>query len=117
MSNLETSFTIKLTRTLWFNTYRGKVSDVTGNYVATLSLIPTTPLDRSEVPPDAPEAAPYITAIVEDGQLEADDLVEFESHVADLLLCQMAQPDFKPEYCQFAYPSPPYLMGELPGTE
>lgn len=117
MSNPETSFKIKLTRTLWFNTYRGKVTDATGNYVATLSLIPTTPLDRCEVPPDAPEAAPYITVLVEDGQLEADDLVEFESNVADLLLVQMAQPDFKPEYCQFAYPSPPYMLSELPGIE
>lgn len=104
---------IKLAKTLWFNTYRGQVKDHAGNYVATLRLIPSIPLDRDELPPDAPEVASYITVIVEDGDFATAELVQFESSVAELLLEQMAQPPFAPEYCQFSYPSPPWLMNKL----
>jgi len=104
---------LKLARTLWINTYRALVSDAAGNHIATLRLIPTLPLDRSELPPDAPEAAPYLTVLVEDGHFDADGLVEFESHTAELVLAQMARLGFTPEYCLFAYPSPPHFLNNI----
>jgi hypothetical protein len=110
----QTAFSLKLARTLWYNTYRGQVTDESGNYIATVRLIPTLPLERAELPPDAPEAAPYLIVLVEDGAFEATDLTEFESKLSDLLLVQMAQTGFEPEYCQFAYPSPPHTLSEQP---
>ncbi|MDR3589156.1 MAG: hypothetical protein P4N41_05800 [Negativicutes bacterium] len=106
----ETTLSIKLARTLWYNTYRGRVTDASGEYLATVRLIPTLPLDRAELPPDAPEADSYLIVLVEDGTFEAADLTEFESKLSDLLLVQMAQNGFAAEYCQFAYPSPPYTL-------
>jgi hypothetical protein len=103
----ETTLSAKLTRTLWYNTYRGLVSDESGNYIATVRLIPTVPLDRDELPPDAPEVRPYLIVLVEDGAFEAADLTDFERKLSDSLLPQMAQVGFAPEYCLFAYPSPP----------
>ena len=103
---------IKLARTLWYNTYRGKVTGTTGDYVASLRLIPSVPLEREEVPPDAPVVAPYVTVLVEDGAFASENLVEFERQVSDLLLAQMAQPGFAPEYCEFVYPSPASLLAE-----
>lgn len=41
---------IDLMRTLWENTYRGTVFDYKEQYVATIRLILSIPLDRSEVP-------------------------------------------------------------------
>jgi len=105
---------LRLARTLWFNTYRALVSDDAGNHVATLRLIPALPLERSELPPDAPEAATYLTVLVEDGLFAADGLVDFESQTAELLLAHMARLGFTPEYCLFSYPSPPqYLKNQL----
>lgn len=40
---------IDLMRTLWENTYRGTVFDYKEQYVATIRLILSIPLDRSEV--------------------------------------------------------------------
>jgi hypothetical protein len=99
---------IKLARTVWFNTYRGQVTDEMGNYVAMLRLIPSIPMAEAELPPDAPLGTPYITVIVEDGAFDSDDLIAFESNVSQILLEKMSQPpSFLPENCQFAYPSPP----------
>ncbi|MDR3565064.1 MAG: hypothetical protein P4N59_27000 [Negativicutes bacterium] len=114
MLDLETALSIKLARTLWHNTYRARVSDSLGNYVATLRLVPTLPLDRSELPPDAPEADPYLTVLVEDGAFDTQDITAFESKTAETLIAQMAQHDFEPSYCMFAYPSPLQLMTEQP---
>lgn len=103
----ETILSVKLARTLWYNTYRGRVSDEAANYIATLRLIPALPVDREELPPDAPEVAPYLLVVVEDGTFEAAELTEFEGKLSDVLLPLMSQTGFSPEYCQFAYPSPP----------
>jgi len=109
MFSPDTEWSIRLARTLWFNTYRAQITDTDGNYIATLRLIPTTPLDRADLPPDAPDASAYVLVLVEDATLSEDQLVEFESRVSGLLLEQMTQSDFVPAFCQFAYPSPPHV--------
>jgi len=65
MDNPATGWRIKLARTLWFNMYRAMVEDAVGGYVATLRLIPAIPLDRADVPADAPEVEPYVLVLVE----------------------------------------------------
>lgn len=114
MLTQETHLRLQMARTLWYNTYRGRVTDMEGNYVATLRLIPAIPLDRSEIPPDAPEATQFVIVLVEDGVIDADGLVDFERSVSDLVMTQMTQGDFKPEFCEFSYPSPIQMMDEEP---
>lgn len=111
METQATGWQIRLARTLWFNTYRAMVEDAAGEYVATMRLIPAIPLDRAEVPDDAPEVEPYVLVVVEDAVFAEEDLVNFEGEVAGMLLEKMAQPDFNPAFCQFAYPSLPHGAG------
>lgn len=100
------SFTLKIAKTLWYNIYRGAVHGAAGEYVATLRIIPGMPLDRSEVPDDAPEARPYLIVIVEDATIDLKDLVHFESAVTESLLQTLSRATFKPEFIQFFYPTP-----------
>ena len=105
-SNEAGGMTLKMAKTLWFNTYRGIFSDALGEYVAAVRIIPAIPLDRQEVPKDAPEARPYLTVIVEDATISLDQLVEFETAATDVLLNALAKEPFKPEFVQFFYPNP-----------
>jgi hypothetical protein len=99
-------FTLKVAKTLWFNIYRGAIHGAAGEYVATVRIIPGLPLDRSEVPADAPEARPYLIVIVEDASIDLAELVHFESAVTDSLLQTLSRETFKPEFIQFFYPTP-----------
>lgn len=107
MQTAENGWKLRLARMLWFNMYRAQVTDEAGEYLATLRLIPAIPLDREEVPPDAPEVEPYVLALVEDAVFSPEEMVQYEERLADMLMEKMAQPDFNPAHVQFAYPSPP----------
>lgn len=107
MQTAANGWSIRLARMLWINMYRAQVLDAAGEYLATLRLIPAIPLDREEVPDDAPEVAPYLLVLVEDAVFSPEEMVEAESGLAEMLMAKMAQPDFNPAHCQFAYPSPP----------
>jgi len=100
------NYTLKVAKTLWFNIYRGSIQGPAGEYVATVRIIPGMPLDRDEVPVDAPEARPYLIVIVEDASVELSQLVQFESAVTDSLLQTLSRDTFKPEFIQFFYPTP-----------
>jgi hypothetical protein len=100
------NFTLKVAKTLWFNIYRGVIQGAAGEYVATVRIIPGMPMDRSDVPADAPEARPYLIVIVEDAAIELSQLVQFESAVTDSLLQTLSRETFKPEFIQFFYPTP-----------
>ena len=69
---------IDLMRTLWENTYRGTVFDYKEQYVATIRLILSIPLDRSEVPENAPKVNPSVIVLIEDTILSPLEVVEFE---------------------------------------
>lgn len=117
MQSLNTTglpYTVHMSRTLWHNTYRGQVANLTGEYVATIRVILGIPLDRSEVPDNAPEVAPHLNVQIEDAVFTADDFITFESAISDLLLAQLQSDYFVPEYCYFFYPSPSELL--LPRT-
>ena len=98
---------LRLARMLWFNMYRAQVTDAAGEYLATLRIIPVIPLAREEVPADAPEVDPYVLALIEDAVFSPEEMVEFETLLAQMLMDHMTQPDFRPAYCQFSYPAPP----------
>ena len=99
-------YTLKVAKTLWVNIYRGVISGAAGEYVATVRIIPGLPLDRQEVPADAPEARPYLIVLVEDASVDLQQLVHFESSVTDSLLQTLSREAFKPEFIQFFYPTP-----------
>ncbi|EAX47836.1 hypothetical protein TcarDRAFT_1525 [Thermosinus carboxydivorans Nor1] len=101
---------LQLARTLWSNMYRGKVADASGEYLATIRIIAHMPLDRSDVPADAPVVKPYLTVLIEDGAITPATLVEFESELSDLLLAKFRSEQFFPEFCQFFYPSPAQML-------
>ena len=105
--------TLKIAKTLWFNTYRGVLSDALGQYVAAVRIMPAIPLERELVPEDAPEARPYLTVLVEDAAVPLDRLVEFETAATDVLLRKLANETFKPEFIQFFYPNPAFDASEV----
>jgi hypothetical protein len=100
------TFSLKVAKTLWFNIYRGVITGAAGEYVATVRIIPGLPLDRQDVPADAPEARPYLIVIVEDAAIALNELIHFESAVTDSLLQTLSRETFRPEFIQFFYPTP-----------
>lgn len=109
---MTSQYTLKLAKTLWENTYRGIVLDLSGNYLASLVLVPQIPLNRAQVPADAPQVAPYALVLVEDAKITADNFVDFEANIAPIILFKLTTPDFAPEYCRFTYPSPAFMLQE-----
>jgi len=114
MIDENTQLVVTMARTLWFNTYRCKVTDDLGNYIAVLRIMPTIPLDRSEVPADAPEVVPFITVLVEDATFDDSEMVPFEIRMSEILIKELTNEYFKPEFCQFFYPSPPHMFEKRP---
>lgn len=112
MSTENTTYQLQMARTLWNNTYRGKVTNDSGDYVAAIRVILGIPLDRTEVPENAPDVTAYLTVLVEDATITADELLAFEANLSDVLLIQLRSDYFIPEHCHFFYPSPPALMEE-----
>ncbi|MDF2502283.1 MAG: hypothetical protein K0Q77_2997 [Anaerosporomusa subterranea] len=107
MMSLENStFKVQLARTLWHNAYRARVMDGSGEYVATLRLLPQLPLDRSEVPENAPEARLYLIVLVEDAPLlSGENLTDFENSVSVTVMEELAKLSMYSDSCQFVYPN------------
>ena len=49
-------YNLRLARTLYNNFYRARLTDANGEDAGQILIVPGLPLDRSQVPPDAPEA-------------------------------------------------------------
>lgn len=73
---------VKLMATLWENTYRIVINDQNDQYVATGRVIVNIPLSPDELPPNAPEVEPQLLVLVEDGDLDSNNLIEFETILA-----------------------------------
>ncbi len=110
MNHHTSLYQLQIARTLWHNTYRGKITNENGEYIATIRVILGIPLDRSEVPENAPEVPPYLNVQVEDAILSVEDLIPFEAALSEILLGQLQNEYFVPEYCHFFYPSPSELL-------
>lgn len=117
MITAESIIKVTLMRTLWLDTYRGKVVDETNSQLASLRIIPHIPLEREEIPPDAPEAIPFISILVEQANISPEEFILFESKVSDQIMSKMQTDVFKPEFCRFFYPSPSFMMEDLPAKQ
>ena len=51
-------YNLRLARTLYNNFYRARLTDANGEDAGQILIVPGLPLDRSQVPPDAPEYLP-----------------------------------------------------------
>ena len=98
---------IDLMRTLWENTYRGTVFDYKEQYVATIRLILSIPLDRSEVPENAPKVNPSVIVLIEDTILSPLEVVEFEQIMSKIITKKVSSEYFQPDRIMYFYPSPP----------
>lgn len=97
---------VSLMRTLWENMYSGTVFDCMDHYVARIRLILGIPVDRSELPDNAPEAQPFITVLVEDTVLTPKDVIDFETVLSRIIARKASSESFRPTRCMFFYPSP-----------
>lgn len=97
---------IDLMRTLWENTYRGTVFDYKEQYVATIRLILSIPLDRSEVPENAPKVNPSVIVLIEDTILSPFEVVEFEQIMSKIITKKVSSEYFQPDRIMYFYPSP-----------
>lgn len=97
---------INFLRTLWENTYRGTVFDCTDRYVATIRMVLGVPIDRSELPDNAPTVAPLVIVLVEDTILTPKDVLDFESVMSKIIVKKASSEYFHPDRCLFFYPSP-----------
>lgn len=97
---------IDLMRTLWENTYRGTVFDYKEQYVATIRLILSIPLDRSEVPENAPKVNPSVIVLIEDTILSPLEVVEFEQIMSKIITKKVLSEYFQPDRIMYFYPSP-----------
>lgn len=99
-------YRIDLMRTLWENTYRGTIFNYKEEYVATVRLILSIPLDRSEVPENAPEVAPNVIVLVEDTILSPIEVIEFEQAMSKIIAKKVSNEYFYPDRIMYFYPSP-----------
>ena len=97
---------IDMMRTLWENTYRGTIFDYKEQYVATVRLILNIPLDRSEVPDNAPEVNPVVIVLVEDTILTPLQIVDFEQTITPIIAKRLSSKYFQPDRIMYFYPSP-----------
>ncbi len=103
---------VAVSKTLYHNTYRCTICDSEKNTIGLLRIVPGLPLERSEVPPDAPEVPPYLLVIVDDADITSESLLNFEETVSLALLERFATDTTKPKYCQFYYPSPAFVFSD-----
>ena len=56
-------YKLRLARTLYNNFYRARLQDANGEDAGQLLIVPGLPLDRSQLPENAPIADPYLLVI------------------------------------------------------
>ena len=105
-------YSLKVARTLFQNFYRAKLYDGLNRLIGRLTIVPAMPLDRSQVPPDAPEVKGYLLVIVEDADINKDNLIDFEERTSLAILKRFATEAIAFEHCEFYYPSPAFVFGQ-----
>lgn len=109
-------YKLRLARTLYHDFYRAHVMDEDGKTVGVLQILPALPLDRSEVPADAPEVKPYLTIIVEDADINKENLIDFEERTSLALLKRFTTETVAFNHCEFYYPSPAFVIQDDPSA-
>ena len=69
------AYTLKLSRTLYNDTFRAQLLDENQQVIGHLRIVPGVPLDRSLVPEDAPSVPAYLLVIVDDADINKDNQI------------------------------------------
>lgn len=110
-------YTVRVTRTLYNNTYRGQLFDENEALIGHIRIIPGLPLDRSQVPEGAPEVPFFLLVIVDDADINKDNLIDFEEKASFCLLKRFSTETAAPQHCQFYYPSPAFVFEQADAVE
>ena len=110
--NTVSVYKLRLARTLFNNFYRARLQDANGEDAGQLLIVPGLPLDRSQLPENAPMAAPYLLVIVEDANINKDNVVDFEEGVSRAVLAKFTTETTAFDHCEFYYPSPAFYFAQ-----
>ena len=97
------AYTLKLSRTLYNDTFRAQLLDENQQVIGHLRIVPGVPLDRSLVPEDAPSVPAYLLVIVDDADINKDNLIDFEERASYALLKRFSTEAISFQHCQFYY--------------
>lgn len=100
-----TPLRVRLARTLYNNFYRARIQDSEGEDVGMLLIVPGCPLDRSELPENAPKAEPYLIVIVEEAEINEDTVNDFEACISRKILEKFTINTTPFSHCEFYYTS------------
>ncbi len=103
---------LSVSKTLYHNTYRCVIADNDDNTIGLLRIVPGIPLEREQLPQDAPEVPFFLLVIVDDADINSDNLLNFEENVSVSLIERFSTETSKPKYCQFYYPSPAFVFSD-----
>lgn len=103
---------LSVTKTLYTNCYRCTIKDNNNEVIGLLRVIPSLPLGKDEIPADAPEVPPFLIVIVDDADITAESLLNFEENVSVSLLERFTTETTRFKYCQFYYPSPAFVFSD-----
>ena len=103
---------LAVAKTLYHNTYRCTITDDKSEVIGLLRIVPGLPLDRSQLPEDAPEVPGFLLVIVDDADITSENLLNFEENVSVSLLERFSTETTKFKYCQFYYPSPAFIFSD-----
>ena len=104
------AYSLRIARTLYDNVYHAMLYNENQQPIGDLEIIPSIPLDRSQVPEDAPEVSAYLLVIVKDADINKDNLIDFEERASYALLKRFSTEAFNFQHCKFYYPSPAFIF-------
>lgn len=104
------AYNLRLARTLYDNVYRAMLYNENQQPIGQLRIIPSIPLDRSQVPEDAPEVPAFLLVLVDDADINKDNLIDFEERASYVLLKRFSTEVVNFQHCQFYYPSPAFVF-------
>ena len=110
------AYQLRLVRTLYQNVYGCMLYNENQQPVGQLGIVPNIPLDRSQVPEDAPEVPAYLLVIVKDADINKDNLIDFEERASYALLKRFSTEEIAFQHCQFYYPSPAFIFEQPDAT-
>ena len=104
------AYQLRLMRTLYENVYGCMLYNENQQPIGKLEIVPSIPLDRSQVPEDAPVVPAYLLVIVQDADINKDNLIDFEERASYALLKRFSTEAISFQHCKFYYPSPAFIF-------
>ena len=104
------AYQLRLMRTLYENVYGCMLYNENQQPIGKLEIVPSIPLDRSQVPEDAPVVPAYLLVIVQDADINKDNLIDFEERASYALLKRFSTEAISFQHCKFNYPSPAFIF-------